>query len=260
MSNYTKLVNFSAKDALPSGDAAKLVKGTEIDTEFTNIQTAVNTKADTASPALTGTPTAPTAASGTNTTQIATTAFVAAAAEGDKTYDTDEKIIFTPVGDTTPRACLSAYGFEVSDVELATLVGTTSNIQNQIDSKLDDTVVSQAVAEAGTSTDAVAFTPERVKQAIDALSNFYPTYTPVSKAEGTWHNPTTDVVVRIACATTGYYSVYVGSSTSVYNVFGYKGNGSNGSQASAAIPVAAGQYYKVVNTFSTSPTILETRI
>ena len=79
MSNYTKLVNFAAKDSLPSGDAGKLVKGTEINTEFTNIATAVNSKADAASPALTGTPTAPTATAGTNTTQIATTAFVQAA-------------------------------------------------------------------------------------------------------------------------------------------------------------------------------------
>jgi microcystin-dependent protein len=39
-------------------------------------QAALDLKADLASPALTGTPTAPTAASGTNTTQIATTAFV----------------------------------------------------------------------------------------------------------------------------------------------------------------------------------------
>lgn len=38
------------------------------------------TKADLASPALTGTPTAPTATAGTNTTQIATTAFVEARA------------------------------------------------------------------------------------------------------------------------------------------------------------------------------------
>ena len=39
----------------------------------------LDAKADLASPALTGTPTAPTATAGTNTTQIATTAFVAAA-------------------------------------------------------------------------------------------------------------------------------------------------------------------------------------
>ena len=40
---------------------------------------ALATKADLASPALTGNPTAPTAAAGTSTTQIATTAFVQAA-------------------------------------------------------------------------------------------------------------------------------------------------------------------------------------
>jgi hypothetical protein len=39
-------------------------------------QTALNLKANLASPALTGTPTAPTAPAGTNTTQIATTAWV----------------------------------------------------------------------------------------------------------------------------------------------------------------------------------------
>ena len=58
MSNYTKLVNFAAKDSLPSGDANKLVKGTEINTELANSQTAVNSKADLASPTFTGTVTA----------------------------------------------------------------------------------------------------------------------------------------------------------------------------------------------------------
>jgi hypothetical protein len=42
----------------------------------TGLQTALDAKAPLASPALTGTPTTPTAAAGTNTTQIATTAFV----------------------------------------------------------------------------------------------------------------------------------------------------------------------------------------
>lgn len=42
----------------------------------TATQTALNLKADLASPTLTGTPAAPTAAAGTNTTQIATTAYV----------------------------------------------------------------------------------------------------------------------------------------------------------------------------------------
>ena len=47
----------------------------------TATQTALDFKAPLASPALTGTPTAPTAAPGTDTTQIATTAFVKAAAD-----------------------------------------------------------------------------------------------------------------------------------------------------------------------------------
>jgi hypothetical protein len=50
--------------------------------EVTNLQTSLNLKANLASPALTGTPTAPTASSGVNTTQIATTAFVQNALTG----------------------------------------------------------------------------------------------------------------------------------------------------------------------------------
>lgn len=58
MSNYTKTTNFTAKDSLPSGNALKIVRGSEFDTEFNAIATAVATKADLASPALTGTATA----------------------------------------------------------------------------------------------------------------------------------------------------------------------------------------------------------
>lgn len=79
MSNYVKSTNFTTKDTLPSGNASKIVKGTELDTEFNAIASAVSSKADTASPAFTGSPTAPTASSGTNTTQLATTAFVKSA-------------------------------------------------------------------------------------------------------------------------------------------------------------------------------------
>jgi hypothetical protein len=60
MSNYTKTTDFAAKDSLPSGNAAKIVKGTEINTEFSNIVTAVATKADLAGPTFTGTVTIPT--------------------------------------------------------------------------------------------------------------------------------------------------------------------------------------------------------
>ena len=79
MSNYTKATNFATKDTLSTGDSNKIVKGTEIDNEFNSISGAISSKADLASPALTGTPTGPTATAGSNTTQLATTAFVTAA-------------------------------------------------------------------------------------------------------------------------------------------------------------------------------------
>jgi hypothetical protein len=71
MSNYVQSTNFATKDALPSGDPLKIVKGTEINTEFNNIATAVATKADTASPTLTS-PTLVTPALGTPTSGVMT--------------------------------------------------------------------------------------------------------------------------------------------------------------------------------------------
>jgi len=58
MANYTKVTNFTAKDSLTSGDPNKIVKGSEIDNEFTAISTAIATKANSASPTFTGTVTA----------------------------------------------------------------------------------------------------------------------------------------------------------------------------------------------------------
>ena len=58
MSSYTPSTDFAVKDALSSGNPAKLVKGTEINTEFTAIQSAVNSKSDANNAALTGTTTA----------------------------------------------------------------------------------------------------------------------------------------------------------------------------------------------------------
>ena len=60
MSDYTKSTNFATKDALSSGNPLKIVKGTEIDTEFNNIQTSIATKANLASPTFSGTVIIPT--------------------------------------------------------------------------------------------------------------------------------------------------------------------------------------------------------
>ena len=76
MADYTIAVSWSGKDALADSDASKVISGDDFHTEFTTVQTAINSKADIASETLTGTPLAPTAAVGTDSTQIATTAFV----------------------------------------------------------------------------------------------------------------------------------------------------------------------------------------
>tara|TARA_B110000503_G_C7095634_1_gene391467 strand:+ start:476 stop:1168 length:693 start_codon:yes stop_codon:yes gene_type:complete len=54
VTDYAKTTDFQAKDALPSGDANKVVKGTEFEAEFDNIVTAVASKANKASPTFTG--------------------------------------------------------------------------------------------------------------------------------------------------------------------------------------------------------------
>jgi len=54
MSNYTQSTNFTAKDSLASGDAAKKVKGVDFDGEFGPIATAVATKVDKTGATMTG--------------------------------------------------------------------------------------------------------------------------------------------------------------------------------------------------------------
>lgn len=110
MTNYVKSTDFASKDALASGNAAKIVKGTEIDTEFNNIATAIATKADTANPTFTGVvslpsgTTAVTQSTSDNSTKLATTAFVQAALA-----------VLYPVG--------SIYSNATSNTNPATLMG-----------------------------------------------------------------------------------------------------------------------------------------
>ena len=77
MANYDLAVSWSGKDALADSSAAKVISGGDFHTEFTAVKAAVNTKADingSASEAFAAT----TASVGTDTTQVATTAFVQA--------------------------------------------------------------------------------------------------------------------------------------------------------------------------------------
>ena len=49
MSNYSQTTDFSAKDSLASGNASKVIKGSDVDTEFNAIATAIASKRDSTS-------------------------------------------------------------------------------------------------------------------------------------------------------------------------------------------------------------------
>jgi len=110
MSNYTKLTSYDTKDALSTGDPLKRVKGTELDDEFDAISTAIATKADTTSPSFSGTPTVPTATSGTNTTQAASTSFVQTAIAAAKEALYPVGTIYTNISVSTNPATLFGFG------------------------------------------------------------------------------------------------------------------------------------------------------
>ena len=55
MSNYTIVTNYGSKNSLAQGNPLKVLNGVEFTTEFTAVQTAVNSKLDAAGGTATGT-------------------------------------------------------------------------------------------------------------------------------------------------------------------------------------------------------------
>ena len=151
MSNYIKSTDFAVKDGLLSGNPLKIVSGTEINDEYNAIQTAVGTKANTLSPTLTGVPLAPTAAAGSNTTQLSTTAFVTSALVDYNTVVNSLLQALYPVG--------TIYTNATDGTNPATLVGFgtwtafgTGKVLVAIDS---GNALMDAAGEVGGSADAV---------------------------------------------------------------------------------------------------------
>jgi len=134
MSNYTQLTNFATKDNLASGNANKIIKGAEINAEFVAIQNSIEEKAMIDSPTFTGTPAAPTASSSTNTTQLATTAFVQTAVGALVTIPSGMIAPFAGPADgghTPPTGWFLCFGQAVSRstyANLFTAIGTTYGV------------------------------------------------------------------------------------------------------------------------------------
>ncbi len=145
-------------------------------------------KAPLASPALTGAPTAPTAASGMNTTQLATTAFVQQAivdfGPGDmlkSTYDTDNdgKVDAAEVADAAPWAGITGKPTSFTPAGHSHPISQITGLQNALDNKaplaspsLSGTPTAPTAA-AGTNTTQIASTAF-VAAAIGALIDAAP--------------------------------------------------------------------------------------
>jgi len=154
MSNYTKATNFTAKDSLTSGDVGKIIKGSEIDNEFIAIASAITSKANSNSPAFTGTPTAPTANIGTNTTQLATTEYVFK--ERSNTLTLTNKTI--NLSNNTLTGTTAQFNTALSDDSFATLTGTETLTNKTLASPAMTGTPSAPTAAAGTDTTQVATT------------------------------------------------------------------------------------------------------
>ena len=110
MSDYTTFaVAWSGKDALSDSAPGKVISGSDFHSEFTAVQTAVNSKAD-LNGSATETFSAVTAAVGTNTTQVATTAFVDAAIDAIATAYPVGSIYMNANVSTNPATLLGMTG------------------------------------------------------------------------------------------------------------------------------------------------------
>ena len=125
-----------------TSDAAKPVS--------TLTQSALNLKANLSGPTFTGVPSAPTAVAGTNTTQIATTAFVAEAITTDNVTDA---LLASPALTGTPTAPTAASGTNTTQVATTAFVTAAITADNATDLILGTSSI-DALGDVDTTTTA----------------------------------------------------------------------------------------------------------
>lgn len=121
MSSYTVTTNFANKDSLPSGSSDKIIKGAEFTTEFNNIATAINSKAD-SSQVLTNVP----------ANAVFTDTVYTKPTSEPISYISGLEIALDGKVSTTDADYVKLTNVTVSAAEINYLSGVTSNIQTQI--------------------------------------------------------------------------------------------------------------------------------
>jgi len=174
MSNYVKSTNFTAKDSLPQGDANKVIRGSEFDTEFSAIAVAVATKSDLSAPTFTGEATfADLTATGTVNFSSATVSNLGAVTTADINGGTIDGV--TIGGSSAGAGTFSSLTATTADINggtvdgvtiggssagagtFSSLVATTADING---GTVDNAVVGGSTPAAGTFTSLVATTAD----------------------------------------------------------------------------------------------------
>ena len=161
MSNYSKSTNFATKDNLSPGNPLKIVKGTEIDTEFNNIATAIATKTDNSSATITGgtingaTIGASTAAAGTFTNlTVSSAATIASAAISAGTIN-GAVIGGSSAAAITGTNVTATTGFSgpLTGAVTGNVTGNlTGNVTGNVTGNITGNVTGNVTAASGTST------------------------------------------------------------------------------------------------------------
>lgn len=201
----------STAAATPTDTVAKGAPLTnlEVDGNFKSLNDDLATKAPISSPALTGTPTAPTATAGTNTTQIATTAFVETA-----TSSLAPKA--SPALTGTPTAPTATVGTNTTQIATTAFVSTaTSSLAPKASPALTGTPTAPT-ATAGTNTTQIA-TTEFVATATSSLApKANPVFTGTATApQAVFHTPD-QIRIKTANAATGYGVIHRNDGTDYY--------------------------------------------
>lgn len=157
MSNYTQQVSWSGKDALATSDPEKIISGDDLSTEFTAVQTALNSKMDITS----GTTTGQTLVSPILNTGVSGTAFLD---EDTLSSDSSTKLasqqsikayIDTHTTDTSAHGATSAM-VGISDTQTLTnktIVAASNTITTAATGNLTSTNINAALAELQTDVD-----------------------------------------------------------------------------------------------------------
>lgn len=152
--NHFRLIKSTIKTTFPNITGAVNPTHTElnyVDGVTSAIQTQLDAKAVLASPTFTGVPAAPTAAPGTNTTQIATTAFVAAA-------DALKANLASPALTGTPTAPTAAPATNTTQVATTAYADAIAALKADLASPTFTGVPAAPTAAGGTNTTQIATT------------------------------------------------------------------------------------------------------